>query len=175
VWRLISSWDRNDGSVTWFSSSEPRMRRWVRHQRRRLALFRADRKRRRRTPTGPGTSGRVVAALGPTIERHGISPAHPQQGDDTVWCSPAAAVGAVGQDDEYRGDPRACTDLWVYVDPAAQTIAVDLEGHGLAEFVTGRRHWDGPIAIDLADDLDASLEIVAGHVDRLCDAVIVRD
>jgi hypothetical protein len=63
----------------------------------------------------------------------------------------------------------------VHLDRSGRTIAVDLEGHGLAEHVTGRTHWDGPIAVDLADDLDDALAALAELLGLLCDAVIVQE
>lgn len=102
------------------------------------------------------------------MRSHGIDvPPQPQR-NSVVWCSNARVI-------DQDGNPNWCTDLWVHLDPSAQTIAVGLEQHGLAEQLTGRTHWDGPITVDLAIDLDDALAVLAEHLDRLCGAVIVAE
>ncbi len=100
----------------------------------------------------------------------------PQSGGDSViWCTSTDELRTTGQDPSAHDAPYTCTDLNVYVDRANRTVAVDFDGHGLAEFITGRSHWDGPIAVDLSDDLDVALGRVATHLDRLCESVIIAD
>ncbi|MDJ0768435.1 MAG: hypothetical protein QNJ12_06555 [Ilumatobacter sp.] len=175
MWRLISTWDRDDGSTTtlWYTSNERSFRRRLGLRRRGWQAVRPRRSAPgRRAPSEP-VAERVIAALGPTIERHGITPAAPQEGDSVVWCSPSSSLLFVDDDPADAIGPHDCTDLWVHVDQTRETIAVDLETHGLAEHVTGRSHWDGPLVVELAHDLDASLALIAGYIDGLCDAVIV--
>lgn len=158
VWRLISTWDRDDRSATamyvWSTRRRP-LRSHTRHP-----TDRSD-----RTDLGV----RATAALAPVVRAHGIDAPPRPQGDSVVWCTSARVAG---QD----GDVGWCSDLWVHLDRWAQTIAVGLEQHGLeqhglAEQLTGRTHWDGPIAVEL----DAALVVLAQHLDRLCDAAIVAE
>lgn len=162
VWRLISTWDRTDSSTT-------RTYRWTQRGRPPGAVARPFRPDRTHPPVGVDLGARAAAALAPVVASHGIAARAQPQGGSVVWCSSARVVGQEQDPD----DSGWCTDLWVHVDQSARTITVDLEGHGLAEHLTGRTHWDGPIAVDLADDLDEALAVVAGHLDRLCDAVIL--
>lgn len=178
MWQLISTWQRTDGSVTsMYNRAEPPPIRWMRSLRVRSAYARTERERRRRRLEGSTVGNQVITALGPTIERHGVTAASPQLDDSVVWCSAASDVQLIERPgdgiDADEHDPGRCVDLWVHVDQAARTVAVDFEGNGLAEFVTGRRHFDGPLEVELADSLDDALAILATHVDRLCDAVIV--
>jgi hypothetical protein len=172
VWQLISTWDRQDGSVTrmYVRASSPS--RWIRERAASIRRGRRERERRRDEELGLSVGRGIIATAGPIAERHGLTPADPQVGDSVIWCSPAVEVRLHDRDD--ADDPHACVDLWVDVDRRRRVIAVDLEGNGLAEFVSGRSHWDGPIEIDLANDLSESLTIVAEHLDRMCDAVIVH-
>lgn len=87
-----------------------------------------------------------------------------------MWCSPAVSFPFAVPPDEPV-DPRGCVDLWVHVDVDEHTVAVDLDAHGLAELVTGRTHWDGPLDVDLAERLDGSLAMVAPMIGRLRERV----
>ena len=116
---------------------------------------------------------RVVAALGPTVAKHGIRAVPDHQTGSVVWCTAARDVPVIGGDPWYLADTMACTDLWVHVDQHAQTIGVQLEGHDLAEFVTGRV-GAATAEVGLADDLDRALAMLAEHLDRFCAVTIVR-
>lgn len=124
------------------------------------------------------TADRIVAAIGPVAARYGMGP--PQGGGDSiVWCTSSDELRTIGRNDDVDVDDDdgslGCTDLTVSIDQANRSIGVDVDGHGLAEFLTGRSHWDGPTNIRLADDLDVALGHVATHLDRLCQSVIITD
>lgn len=160
MWRLISTWDRTGGSTSrtyrWTDGADPP-----------AAIASPFRPERTYPTVESGLGVRAAAAFTPIVASHGIDELPQPQGDSVVWCSSARVVGS-----DDGGDPAWCTDIWVHVDQSARTIAVDVEGHGLAEHVTGRTHWDGPVLVDLASDLDEALAVLAGHLDRLCGDVI---
>lgn len=132
------------------------------------SVARSLRPGRSRPPAvGVGLGAHAAAALAAVVAAHGIDARPQPQGDSVVWCSRAR----VSDQDVDDGDPRWCTDLWVHLDREDGTIAASIEGHGLAEHVTGRTHWDGPV-VELADDLDDALAVLAGHLDRLCADVV---
>jgi hypothetical protein len=164
MWRLISTWDRADGTAT-------RMYLWSTARRPPRTLTRSSRTDRTDRPIGTDLGTHAATVLDPVVVAHGIDAPPQPQGDSVVWCSSARVIDR----DDNPGDPGWCTDLWVHIDRSGRTIAVDLEGHGLAEHVTGRTHWDGPIAVDLADDLDDALAALAELLGLLCDAVIVQE
>jgi hypothetical protein len=175
MWRLDRASDHAGGSATVLSSwNESRARRWARRLRQHAAQRRRERARRRITMDEP-VGDLVIAALGPTVAKHGIGAVPDHQTDSVIWCSGARDVPVIGGDPWYLADPMACTDLWVHVDQHAQTIGVQLESHDLADFVTGASRVDDAAAsVDLADDLDRALAMLAEHLDRFCAATIVR-
>lgn len=164
MWRLVSTWDRDDGSVS-------RMSTWSRHGRPPRAVTRPIRREPHHPPVGVDLGARAAVALSPVVVSHAITQRPQPQGDSVVWCSQARTIDQDADD----GDPGWCTDLWVYLDQRARTIAVSLEGHGLAEHVTGRSHWNVPIVVDLAEDLDDALSMIASRLDALCGDVLVHE
>ena len=100
----------------------------------------------------------------------------PRRSESSVlWCTPFDELRTLDQEERFGDQRPLCTDLNVAIDHIGRSISVDLEGHGLAEFVTGRSHCDGPYGVALADELDDALRVVADHLDRMCGIVLVRD
>ena len=174
MWYLISTWNRRGDSMTvWYAFDEPRLRRWLRCRRQRLVRWRNERASRRRLPD-QAVGQLVIDSLGPVAERHGLVPARPQHSDDVIWCTAAAAVAFVGDDRrDEPDDPAWCVDLWVHVDQRRRTIAVDIEGRGLHEHLTGSSHWNSSDPVPLAETLDEALALVAVRIDHWFDAIIV--
>lgn len=156
MWQLISTSSREDGSAAAISTIRRRPSIARRLTARRDAI-RAD-----RLAEQSPTAERILAAIGPIAARHGMRPAH-LDGDRVTWSTSADTA------------PRTQTVVNVSVDQATRSVDVDVDGHGLAEFITGRSHADGPITIRLAHDLDVALGHVALHLDRLCESVIITD
>ncbi len=173
VWRLIRTRDRVDGSVAVLHAIRRRPSIITRLRSRRNAV------RSERLTRAAPTADRIVAALGPVAERHHMG--RPRgRGDSVTWCTSAELLRTIGSVDDDDADvdadaPWHCTDLTVTVDQLHSTIAVDLDGHGLAEFMTDRTRADGPVSIRLDDDLDIALGHLVQHLDRLCESVIVTD
>ncbi len=116
----------------------------------------------------------VIDTIGPVAERHGLAAARLQHSDDVIWCTAAADVAFVdGDRSDELDDPALCVDLWVYVDQRRRTIAVDIEGRGLHEHLTGSSHWNPADPVPLAEVLDESLSLVAVRIDLWFDAIIV--
>jgi len=116
----------------------------------------------------------VIDAIGQVAARHGLAAASPPDSDDVVWCTTTDDVSLVDDERCDSSDPAPCVDLWVHVDQRRREIAVDFEGRGLHEHLTGTTHWDGADPFPLAGDLDRSLALLAGHIDRWFGAIIQR-
>lgn len=122
-------------------------------------------------PTWPAV---IIRILEPILSRHGIPPATPGQlGCAAVWCSPVQQIQVQGQDIQ---DPvGGCTDLWVQVNPETTTISLHFEGIDLLQHVRGEGSaFDHPQPLPLATSPEESLALVAGHLDSLCSAVVLR-
>ena len=120
---------------------------------------------------GDDLARRIVTAIEPTLMRHGITPARRnQQGTSAMWCSPIESVRVVGQEP----DAGYCTDFHVEVNPAVSTISVHFEGEDLLWHLAGYGGmFEHPDPMDLQDDLDDSLKMLAGLIDNFCSSVLI--
>lgn len=129
----------------------------------------------RRTATQPTADDHVVPllidAIESTLTRFGVHPARRgQSGSNVVWCSPVDEVQVSDQDIEQVG----CTDLWVKVNRAAETITADFEGHDILGYVRGMRDgFDHPEPFPLCAGLVESLDVVAQLLADFCSEMLV--
>lgn len=117
--------------------------------------------------------GRIVTALAPTLAKHGIPPASVgQYGVSVVWCSHVSEVRIRNQ--EVEDPEEGCTDLWVELNPEQLSIAVHFEGEDLLCHASGVLSAATARPMELDDDLDVSLGLVAELLDRMCAELVVR-
>ena len=113
----------------------------------------------------------LIDAIEPTLTRFGIPLARRgQSGPSVVWCSPVDDVQVSGQDLEGVW----CTDLWVDVNQAAETVAAHFEGQDLLWYVVGTGDmFDHPEPFPLRGSLVESLDVVAELLGGFCSEVLV--
>ncbi len=113
----------------------------------------------------------LIEAIEPTLTGFGVSPAQRgQSGSSVVWCSPVDEVQISRQDIEGV----RCTDLWVKVNQAAETITADFEGEDLLCHVRGTGDgFDHPEPFPLCAGLVESLDVVAQLLADFCSEMLV--